>query len=369
MKNKYIIIQNSLRTTRLFRSSYIKRLVELGVVYVVAPMDCQFSKEELEKIGVKLVFFPSCSGVFGYLLKFILFNYNIVKFRFSGNCTFVCHFISTFILSYFSLVPFNRRVLVYVEGLGSLFSSNGKLQKVLKMMLTKNNITRFYCNSSERRIVGKPTDIVTNGIGIELDRFIPELKLENTNSFRLCFIGRLIKDKGVLDAIEVFRRVAKVKKNVTMTLIGDIYTDNPSSLTESQVQLLKDEFHEAIEFIPFQNDIVSYYKNIDLLLLPSVMEGFPVCVMEASAMGIPSVGYKVPGVEDAIEDGINGRLAKPFNISELTKVTISLLSVQELSKFRGSSIEYANGHFSRCKRDDLVLDTLHKLCIRRETNY
>ncbi|QIR06483.1 glycosyltransferase [Salinivibrio costicola] len=362
MSKEYVIVQNSVRTTAAFRKPYIKLLLKKGRVFLVAPNDCPDSEEELKRMGVHIYRVPQVKSIFTFLSSVFISNFLIIKHRFRGDI-FICHFLVTLLMNYFSLTPFNKRLLIYVEGLGSLFTQKAGLQRLVKLMLKANKGKVLFCNNDEKRIIGSYSDIVTGGIGVDLNKFkLVSGEVRTSDELRLLYVGRLIKDKGVEDVLSVFEKVLAVNSNVKLVLVGERYANNPSSLTLDDIDFYKEKFKGKIDFVGYKKDVRPYYKNSDALLLPSKREGFPVSAMEANAYGLPVLGYNVPGVKDAIVDGINGVLVEYGNIALLSKATLSLLNEQTLSDYRRRSYEYAINNFNaEDKALKLVnlLDNLH----------
>ncbi|WP_406611061.1 glycosyltransferase [Agarivorans sp. JK6] len=311
---------------------------------VIAPNDDSYSKQKLERLGVFVYGLPNMLGLRSRVWCIAKMNSLVLRERLNGSI-FVCHFLVTFLSVFFSLTPFNSRAVVYTEGLGSMFSNSKLLQSIVKLLLTKNQLTRLFCNKSERHLIGLEGDEVTGGIGVDVSVFPPKPQVCDVVHYELLYIGRLIKDKGVNDAIDVLRFLLNVDIKVKLNLVGDIYPGNPSSLTEAQIQALNVEFGESINFVGFTEDVLSWYTRCHVLLLPSKREGFPVCVMEANSVGLPCVGYNVPGVSDAIVNNVNGLLAEYGDTSQLSKITQSLLNVGELNRYRCTSRNYAVEHF------------------------
>ena len=334
---------------------YIRELLADGFeVIVVAPNDCAHSEKKLQAVGAKVHRIPSINSKKDYFKVILLMNLLILKYR-GKDTVFICHFITTFILTYFTLIPFNSKCLVYIEGLGTLFSKKGSLQSFLKFLLVKNSVTRVFCNNDERAVVGLPDDHVSGGIGVDLSYFNTPKTFNNDRGFNLLYVGRLIEDKGVLDVIATLRHLIKKGKKVTLSLVGDIYTNNPTSLSNQDVLILKQEFGEAINFVGFSQNVKQWYEMSDILLLPSKREGFPVCVMEANAMGLPAVCYEVPGCSDAVKSGVNGYLVKAFDVDEYANVVEKVLDPDFLKKISKTSAVYAQENFdSRLKSSQLV---------------
>lgn len=360
MIKRFVVVQNSLKTVLLFRTHYIQKLLKLGTVSVIAPIDDIRVKVQLEEMGISVLPIPAMTGIFSKLSAIVLMNYFILKARLN-KATIISHFVLTLIVTYPTLVPFNKRLVIYVEGLGSVFTKRALLRKILRFLVTKSHATRLFCNPSERHLIGLPTDVVTGGIGVDLTKFSPLSSEKSIEPFQLLFVGRLLKDKGVIDAIEVLKILLKRGHNAQLNLVGTIYPNNPSSLKQRDIDRFKEDLGEAINFIGFTDDVKVWYEKSHLMLLPSAREGFPVCVMEASAMGVPSIGYQVDGVKDAICCGKNGLLAKFGDIEQLADIAESFISASALQEYAINSKHYAKQHFNVEKKTKFLLNLLLSL--------
>ncbi|MCE0493801.1 glycosyltransferase [Vibrio salinus] len=359
-KHTFTIIQNSIKTTYLFRASYIKILISLGDVYIIAPNDDTESKLKLEEIGAHVYGIRSHTSILNLLHSIITMNFLTLKHVLMGS-TIISHFIVTTLLIYPSLIFTKKPCFIYTEGLGSFIAKSTLAQKILKFLLNRKRFIRLFCNKSDRFILGNPDDYVSNGIGIDIDKFKPRKK-DIREKFNLLFVGRLISDKGINDAIHIFKQLEK-KYDICLTVVGSIYPNNPTSLNQESINNIKKEYKSKINFIGYTKEITHYYESSDILLLPSIREGFPVCIMEASSMGIPSIGYDVPGVSDAIENGINGYKVPLKNINELMKVTEYLLDRKVLNNLRHSCRKHAEVYFdSEIKNKEFINLIYKKIC-------
>jgi glycosyltransferase involved in cell wall biosynthesis len=341
--NDICLVQNSIKTTYIFRKEYIERFIAEGRnVFVIAPGDCKVSAQALNELGCTVVETPQFKMGIGALWSIWIFNWTIAKFRLTHKkTTYLCFFLTTFIFSLPTLTPFNKRLLLSVEGLGSFFTKRKLAKFILRGLIKHLAEIRVFCNEDERRQIGQKSDTVTNGIGINLNRF--QTKLRTTSKpFTLVYVGRLIEDKGIRDAIEILDRSLSLRLDVKLKVVGDYYPNNPTSLTHKDVNEIKNRFGERIEFLGFVQNIEEVYSDSDILLLPSVREGFPVCVMEASAMGVPTLTYDVPGCRDAVTNGKNGYITKFKDINGLVSYIKELHdNSQLLSELEESSKRYA----------------------------
>ncbi|EPN5230288.1 glycosyltransferase family 1 protein [Vibrio cholerae] len=341
-----VIVHNSLKTARVFRSNLAKALIKLNYkVSLVAPRDCEDAMNYFKSIGVVVEGIPVYKGgVWGMFLSSVHMNLYLLKRRFFFNDCFMTFFAVTYLITFPSLGLFNKKLVVSIEGLGSLF--DGKLSKlVLKLMLRLNWGINFFSNIDEKLQVGKAEDLVTGGIGIDLDFFSASniKKRSNEGCINLLYVGRLIRDKGVFDALNIFKLLLDRGYDVQLKLAGDVYLNNPSSLTLNDIEHLKEKYGNRVTFLGYSKNVKQLYLNSDFLLLPSRREGFPVCVMEASSLGVLTVAYKVPGCSDAIKSGINGFLVDFGDVKAAANSIIDYIeSGDDLSS---SSILYARQNF------------------------
>ena len=83
---------------------------------------------------------------------------------------------------------------------------------------------------------------------------------------------------------------------------------------------------KAVSFPGFSDDLVSIYSALDVFVLPSRYEGFPISLLEVMAMGTPVVATSVMGITDVLEDGKNGLLVPYDSPADLGNAILRLLS-------------------------------------------
>ena len=82
-------------------------------------------------------------------------------------------------------------------------------------------------------------------------------------------------------------------------------------------------------------DTPPLYAAMDVVVLPTYREGFPVVPMEAAAMELPVVATEVPGCVDAVQDSVTGTLVPPRDASALTEAIRHYLLDPELRRQHG----------------------------------
>ncbi|WP_346188041.1 glycosyltransferase [Rubritalea halochordaticola] len=340
---------------------YIQKLLRIGEVVVIAPNDCARSFSLLEELGVIVKKISNIDTFFGKLKAVYSSNFYVLHERLLGS-VFICHFLVTFLTNYITMVPFNRRLIIYTEGLGSFFTRSAAFRSLLKILLVKNRAMRLFCNASEKQLIGDTKDVVTGGIGIDLSKFRPQsTQIILCGTRKLLFVGRLIKDKGIYDALYVLRKLRSDGLDVSLTVVGDVYPSNPTSMSHHDIEAVKNELGDSVDFVGYSHNVISYYEDADVLIFPSIREGFPVSVMEANAMGIPVVGYYVPGVSDAVRVGVNGLLATYGDREELYRITKEVIDVHNANNYRSNSIQFARKNFSDDEKSQYLVDQLQLL--------
>lgn len=164
--------------------------------------------------------------------------------------------------------------------------------------------------------------------GVDIDRFKPNNEVRNKVRKKLSihdravvflFIGRLSRDKGVLDLALAFADVSNPQ--AILLIVGP----DEEGLRFEMENILSDRIGN-VRFVGFCSNPENYMAAADVMCLPSYREGFGSVVIEAAAVGIPTIGTKIYGVEDAIDDTNTGLLFEAGNVEELKARIIKLLN-------------------------------------------
>lgn len=167
------------------------------------------------------------------------------------------------------------------------------------------------------KITTKPLHVIANGNvnGIDLTYFnrISEVIInaepyQKDGVFTFCFVGRMVGDKGINELIQAFLRLHGDNNQVRLLLVGPFEKDLDPVLPEVEKQILN---HPAIDYVGYQSDVRPFFVASDALVFPSYREGFPNVVMQAGAMGLPSIVTDINGCNEIIIDGKNGMIIPP----------------------------------------------------------
>lgn len=141
--------------------------------------------------------------------------------------------------------------------------------------------------------------------GLHSDYYSPKLdesiKQKGTGkTLKVGYLGRFAKDKGFSDILDIAKLFSD-KKDVEFYLKG---MPDPGFVFEET-----DSSFLNIKFLPWDDYVIEFLKDIDVLLFPSRREGFGNVCIQAGACGIPAIGISGPGVNDAITEHVTGYLA------------------------------------------------------------
>lgn len=149
--------------------------------------------------------------------------------------------------------------------------------------------------------------------------------------FLFIFVGRLVGDKGLNELITAFVNLSKSTssaKPVKLLLVG-AFESELDPLNASTVIAIKNNLN--IISVGFQKDIRPYMAISDVLVFPSYREGFPNVVMQAGAMGLPSIVSDINGCNEIIIEGKNGTII-PVKSAQAIQ-TAMLRFIDDLSFF------------------------------------
>jgi glycosyltransferase involved in cell wall biosynthesis len=139
------------------------------------------------------------------------------------------------------------------------------------------------------------------------------------------FLGRLNRDKGVLDLAAAFTRVARTHSGVHLLIVGP----DEGNLTPAMVELTG-AYAGRAHFVAHTDSPEAYMAASDVFCLPSYREGFGSVIIEAAAAGLPAIGSRIYGIVDAIEEGRTGLLHKAGDVAELQGCMSKLAASGEL---------------------------------------
>jgi glycosyltransferase involved in cell wall biosynthesis len=95
---------------------------------------------------------------------------------------------------------------------------------------------------------------------------------------------------------------------------------------------------DSVEFAGHTTDVLGALREASIFALASRAEGFPISLLEASAMGLPSVCFAcAPGVREIVDDGVTGALIRPGNVEQFASRLEELMRDEALRQSMGAA--------------------------------
>lgn len=244
---------------------------------------------------------------------------------------------------------FKRMVLNFVEKLTyscatKVYPNSFKLRDVI--------IKNEYCPPTKLKVLANGS---SNGIDtsyFDATHFSEDQKSSlkqdlgiKSSDFVFIFVGRIVSDKGINELISAFSEIQESKANIKLLLVGP-YEQELDPLKEETLNQIN--ANKSIFSVGYQDEVRSYFAISDCLVFPSYREGFPNVVMQAGAMGLPSIVSDINGCNEIIEDTKNGYII-PVRDKEAVKETLIriLENQEEYSKMQQNAREMIVSRFDQ----------------------
>ena len=138
----------------------------------------------------------------------------------------------------------------------------------------------------------------------------------NANSIIYSYIGRLSPEKNLMTLMEAFR---KANVNAKLLIVGD----GPLMPTLKRYVRSRNMSSKVI-FTGFRDDIHNVINAVDILVLPSLVEGLPTVILEAYSNGKPVIASDIPSIREVVQNRGDGILFHPYSVDQLKNAIIEL---------------------------------------------
>jgi len=255
---------------------------------------------------------------------------------------------------------------INITGLGTTFQKDGLLKKFIIFLYKiscKNARIVFFENKKNQevfisnRIIVSEKAFKLNGAGVNLNEYQFKPYPKNDKRIRFLFIGRLMKEKGIYELLEVAEKVKARNNNIQFDIIGPIEDDINSKLEQLQDSGI-------VNFYGYQKDVRPFIEKAHCFVLPSYHEGMANTLLESAAMGRPLIASDIPGCREAILDGESGYVIQVRNAEDLySKVTKFInLTYEDKKKMAERSRKHIQTTFDKSKVVKQTINVLKKKC-------
>lgn len=181
------------------------------------------------------------------------------------------------------------------------------------------------------KITQRPIKVLGHGSngGVDVERFCADTSIRKTfrskigvgdTEVLILFVGRLNRDKGVLDLVQAFVNLSNKHQGIHLAIVGPDEEDLKIQIDCA----MKD--NSCIHYFPETACPEHYMMAADIFCLPSYRESFGLVTIEAAAVGLPVVASDIYGITDAVKSGDTALLYSPGDIdgleSQLAKLVV-----------------------------------------------
>jgi glycosyltransferase involved in cell wall biosynthesis len=215
--------------------------------------------------------------------------------------------------------------------------------KWLNRYLFGKVITKVLANSKETQktilannpklIDNSKITIIYNGIKTgSYTEDAPPIYKKRNGEIVLGNLARLSKQKGQFMLIELAKRLKEKGFNFSI-LIGGI----GEMEVELKEKARQENLEKELKFLGFIKEPSTFYNAIDILVFPSIWEGFGFSIVEAKYHQKPVVAFNITSNPEVIQDGLDGLLSEPFDMDAFTLNVEKLIHGTQLRKQMGKA--------------------------------
>ena len=194
-------------------------------------------------------------------------------------------------------------------------------------------VSEFDRQLAKRWFLHNYNRIITVHNGIVDKTFNNNIIREYSLPLKLVSVARFSHPKNNMQLI---RAVEQINKLYSGSLQLNMVGDGPL-LSEAQAYVTSHKLENEVHFLGSRTDVDDILNQNDIFCLISNYEGLPISIIEAMRAGMPIIASNVGGVNELVQDGVNGFLIPRGNISELVEKLKYILDHKELIKFMGEA--------------------------------
>lgn len=365
---KVLIICNCASGLLHFRSMLIKEMVNEGInVTAVVPSTSDIiehqCEKDLEELNCSIIRVPIDRRGINPLKDLVLFFTYRQIIRSCNPDAVLLYTVKPNVYGGLACRLENVPYISTITGLGTAIENSGPLQILVVLLYRiglKNAFAVIFQNMAnkelfEKKRIGRNYQIVS-GSGVDLDRFHFEPYPSKESTIRLTFVGRIMRDKGILELLDAANSIKKSFPHVQFDLIGGFdeeFQDVVQKATDTGI----------VNYLGEQKDVKPFYAESWAIIMPSYHEGLSNVCLEAASTGRPILASNVPGCIETFDDGVSGI---GFEVKSATALTAAIekfiaLSYQEKKEMGEFGRKKMEREFDRHQVVRAYLNQINKL--------
>ena len=220
----------------------------------------------------------------------------------------------------------------------------------------KNDLINYGITRKPLRVLG-----YGNVRGVDMQHYsrTPEVMaaaqpIMRSGGFTFAVVGRVVRDKGINELVQAFARLNAQEPATRLILVGRFEDDLDPVLPQTRQTI---EQNDAIEAVGSQADVRPWLAASDALVFPSYREGFPNVVLEAGAMGLPSIVTDINGSREIIVEGKNGVIVPPRDADALYAAMLRFIEAPaEVAQMAANAREMIASRFEKSFVEQCLFD-------------
>lgn len=179
--------------------------------------------------------------------------------------------------------------------------------------------------------------------GVDMQRFSPAARGRGVevrarhgiarDAIVVGFVGRLSREKGIVELLEAFRELCRMRADLVLLLVGDY--EHKQRPPVELIEFVADSPH--VRHVGWQTDPLPFYGAMDMVVLPSHREGLGFALPEAAAVGLPTIASDIVGCRDAMCPNLTGLAVPVRDVPALGAAIVRLADDAELRRRLGES--------------------------------
>lgn len=230
-------------------------------------------------------------------------------------------------------------VINNVSGLGTVFlddSLSSRIARWLYRFTFRFSKKVFFQNEHdqalfvESRLVDPAKTECLPGSGIDTTKEIPLHHSVKKAGVCFLFVGRLLKDKGLVEFVDAARIVKAKYPDAEFNILGPYYYGNPTAITGQEIGAWQKE--GVVNYLGVSDNVENVIAHADCVVLPSYREGLSRVLLEASLMAKPIITTNVPGCKELVDEGKNGFLCEVKNADDLAEKMEKMFLLDDIER-------------------------------------
>ena len=309
----------------------------------------QSHRSRIEAENFRVVPIQICRGAFGpvALIRYLLQIHRII----SDEQPDVIHCIAIKAVVFggpaAAFEKHSARLLSFT-GLGYLWAGDRLTKRMARAAVRalaswfsreRRTIITFENEDDRQEFYGQNRSVVIGGWGAAANSLQLLEPTMRTGSVRIVFFGRMLRAKGIADAVKAVRLARSQGYNVELELWGKPDLENMTSYTVRDLE----EFSQVagVKWMGCAVSVDEVWRRADIAILLSEREGMPLSLIEAAAAGLPMIATDVPGCRSIVRNGIDGVLVPSGNVEAAAEAIGRLAGDGELRKRMGRAAREA----------------------------